>query len=173
MINSHNRTITNTSDNNLSSSIHSQNGAQVHGVHIISRPSQDHVHNDPIRLLRGMVLVPERVLVPVRAQVRQNSAEPDPIVWSLATTSNLWCHKPIGLWIGDVVHTGLEGIGSNKHIWASLAVELVDDLNQLRVEEICSSHELWVAVSGPAPLGQFGWHATEWPCPCDQNSTGT
>lgn len=79
----------------------------------------------------------------------------------------------IGLRIVDEVHMGSESIGIYKHIRAGLTVELVDDLNELRVEEISSSHELWGACSGPAPLGQFSWHATEWPCRCDQNPAST
>jgi hypothetical protein len=46
--------------------------------------------------------------------------------------------QTISLGAVDEVHVHIEGIGRNKDICAELAVELLNHLDELRVENLCS-----------------------------------
>lgn len=74
--------------------VHGQNGAQVHGVHVLVRSRHELAHDDPVGSLRRVKRVPERVDVPVGAQIRQHSAEADAVVWPLPAACHLRCHEP-------------------------------------------------------------------------------
>ena len=65
--------------------VHGEDGAEVHGVHVVGGPVHELADDDPVGALSWVVGVPEHVLVPLGADVGQRGAQPDPVVRPLPT----------------------------------------------------------------------------------------
>lgn len=80
-------------DETLSPGVQGHDGAEVHRVHVSGVGGQDLLDDDSVGPLWRMERVPERVDVPVGAQVGGHRAQPQSVVAPLPAARHLRCHE--------------------------------------------------------------------------------
>ena len=74
--------------------VHGEDGAEVHGVHVVRVAVHELADDDAVGPLRGVERVPEGEHVPVGAHVGRRRAQPDPVVRALPAARHLGRHEP-------------------------------------------------------------------------------